>query len=371
MNLPLKLRKNIFVGSIVILTIVLLIFFKIRQTDKSNNKNVINQLFSENVRPIFTSENFNKKEIVSFALKGDLVLDKTKKKVLQLRSDSFGKKIIGIRNEDSIVVDNNYQNVIENFNLNYKQKNELDSILESYSKILSQLIYKDDNNLFAVNPNIGLVKASLNNALSNFISQKGNKKNTNFNKFDSLVKSKEKNGSNDYLIFSPDTVFYRQYEKVGKLNKYITESKKTIKPNKLNTLNFKTGNFKKKNSNIHIDSNFVNITIDNFLDENNFEDLKFYKKTIDSSKDKVKLSFQLADDSLDNIFVKFTYTDSTNNNIQYEINSDDFSNTVSNSIKIFSGKNLNEWIEYGIKMDSISRKIEQTKASNEIKKDGF
>ena len=64
MNLPLKLRKNIFVGSIVILTIVLLIFFKIRQTDKSNNKNVINQLFSENVRPIFTSENFNKKEIV-------------------------------------------------------------------------------------------------------------------------------------------------------------------------------------------------------------------------------------------------------------------------------------------------------------------
>lgn len=373
MNLPLKLRQNIFAVSIVILTLILLVIFKVQQSDEINLKNgdVIDQFYSETIKPIFTSESFDKKEVINFALKGDLVLDEKAKKVLQLRSDFNGKEVIGIKNEKLLSVNNNYDKVVNGLELSKKRKIELDSILENYSQILSQSIYKDENNSFAIDPNIGLVRLSLNKDLSNFVSKSKNHENMNLTVLNELLKGKQKNQSNDYLVFTPDTVFYSEYEKVEKINENITKNKKIIELKKLNLENEKASNLSKSNPNIYIDSNIVNITLDNLLNMDSFKELNFFNKTIDSTNKNIKLSFEFSDDTTNNIFLKFSYLDSANNKINYEMNSDDIGNAVSNSIKIFSGKNLNEWIEYGIKMDSISRKIEQTKASNEIKKDGF
>jgi len=373
MNLPLKLRQNIFAVSIVILTVILLVIFKVQQSDELNFKNgdVIDQFYSETIKPIFTSESFDKKEVINFALKGDLVLDEKAKKVLQLRSDFNGKEVVGIKNEKLLSVNNNYDKVVNGLELSEKRKIELDSILENYSQILSQSIYKDENNSFAIDPNIGLVRLSLNKDLSNFVSQSKNHENMNLTVLNELLKGKQKNQSNGYLVFTPDTVFYSEYEKVEKINENITKNKKIIELKKLNLENEKASNLSKSNPNIYIDSNIVNITLDNLLNIDSFKELNFFNKTIDSTNKNIKLSFEFSDDTTNNIFLKFSYLDSANNKINYEMNSDDIGNSVSNSMKIFSGKNLNEWIEYGIKMDSISRKIEQTKASNEIKKDGF
>ena len=373
MNLPLKLRQNIFAVSIVILTLILLVIFKVQQSDEINFKNgdVIDQFYSETIKPIFTSESFDKKEVINFALKGDLVLDEKAKKVLQLRSDFNGKEVVGIKNEKLLSVNNNYDKVVNGLELSEKRKIELDSILENYSQILSQSIYKDENNSFAIDPNIGLVRLSLNKDLSNFVSQSKNHENMNLTVLNELLKGKQKNQSNGYLVFTPDTVFYSEYEKVEKINENITKNKKIIELKKLNLENEKASNLSKSNPNIYIDSNIVNITLDNLLNIDSFKELNFFNKTIDSTNKNIKLSFEFSDDTTNNIFLKFSYLDSANNKINYEMNSDDIGNSVSNSMKIFSGKNLNEWIEYGIKMDSISRKIEQTKASNEIKKDGF
>jgi len=373
MNLPLKLRQNIFAVSIVILTVILLVIFKVQQSDELNFKNgdVIDQFYSETIKPIFTSESFDKKEVINFALKGDLVLDEKAKKVLQLRSDFNGKEVVGIKNEKLLSVNNNYDKVVNGLELSEKRKIELDSILENYSQILSQSIYKDENNSFAIDPNIGLVRLSLNKDLSNFVSQSKNHENMNLTVLNELLKGKQKNQSNGYLVFTHDTVFYSEYEKVEKINENITKNKKIIELKKLNLENEKASNLSKSNPNIYIDSNIVNITLDNLLNIDSFKELNFFNKTIDSTNKNIKLSFEFSDDTTNNIFLKFSYLDSANNKINYEMNSDDIGNSVSNSMKIFSGKNLNEWIEYGIKMDSISRKIEQTKASNEIKKDGF
>ena len=374
MKLPLKISQNIFAISIVILTLALLVIFKVQQSSeiKVKSGDVINQFYAETIKPIFTSDSFDKKEVINFALKGDLVLDEKAKKVLQLRSDFNGKEVIGIKKEKSLPTNKNYDKVVNGLELSVKRKIELDSILENYSQILSQSIYRDENNSFAIDPNIGLVRLSLNKDLSNFVSKGKNNVNKNLNILNSLLKIKQKKRSNDYLVFTPDTVFYSEYGKVEKINKNITKSKKIIELKKLNAENEKISNFGNSNANIYIDSNIVNITLDNLFDVNNFKELKYFTKTIDSTNKNVKLSFEFSDDTTDNIFLKFGYLDSANNKINYEMNSDDIGNAVSNSIKIFSGKNLNEWIEYGIKMDSISRKIEhKNKALNETKKDGF
>lgn len=372
MNLLIKLRKNIFTVSIAVLTLILLIVFRVQQSDEKNgtSSDVISEFFSSTVKPIFTSETFDKKQVLNFALEGDLVVDKNENKVLQLRNDLSGREVIGIKKVNLKNVDDNYDQVVEKLKLDSNRKNELDSILESYSDVLAQSVYKDENKAIAIDPQIGLVRVSLNKELSNFISKKKNQDYAINSTSVNLLNDKQNNQFRDYLVFTPDTVIHREYKNITKLNDKFKKNDKISTKYKIKMGDEKLTN--NKDFNVHIDSNLVNVTLDKFLNTDDFKNIQFFKKIIDSTDNNLKLSFELSGDATDKILFKFSYADSANNKIRYEMNTDDIGSAVSNSIKIFSGKNLDEWIEYGIKMDSISRNVEEkAKKLKKNKKDGI
>jgi|GEM_PF-3456107 len=369
MNLLTKLRQNIFATSIIVFTVILLVVFKYQQSQEKSNENVdfFSQFYSETIKPIFTSKTFDKKDVVNFAFSGNLLLDKDENKVLQLKSDLAGKEIISVKKDGVINTEDNYQNFINGLNLNNEQKVEFDSILDNYSKILAQSIYKDENNFFAIDPNIGTVKAALNKDLSNFV-KKG--KNENISKsyaFRDLLKENYKKSTNNYFVFTSDTVLLRQYKNIDEMNKNLAINQKMLEIEKVKYLDEKHLQLKEQDFSVYVDSNLINITLNGISNIENLEKVQSF------NKDNKGLSFsiKISDEEVGKPFINFSYSDGETD-AEMEMNSNNVEGAVSNSLKMYSGKNLDEWIEFGIKMDSISKNIEKKKnASNKKTKGDF
>jgi len=368
MNLIKKLSSNIFLSGIVILTITLLITLGIEQANKSHFENVdlINQLYSATFKPIFASNQIDKKEVLNFALDGNLFIDSNRNKVLEIQNDSAGHEVFGIREDSTRRSFDYYTQIINKLNVEKQRRIELDSILDVYSNIISKAIYSDENQVYAVDPQIGAIRTKLNKDLSNFIQKKQNVSQRQSNQLAETLKNESK--VRNYILFAPDTVYERQYEYVDAANVKIPEPPKIIPPSK-NQIKAGLMLMDKNNfMNIKIDTNFVNVTLNNIMDSDSFNDLSFLKTYFIDELNNSDLSFELANDSENNVSLKFSYSDSSNNKIKFGINSKDLEGSVSNSLKSVSGKSLGEWIEYGIKMDSISGKSKRTNSTPRNKK---
>jgi len=369
MNLLTKLRQNIFATSIIVFTVILLVVFKYQQSQEKSKENVdfFSQFYSETIKPIFTSKIFEKKDVVNFAVNGNLLLDKDENKVLQLNSDLSGKEIISIKKDGVFNTTDNYQNFVKGFDLDNEQKVEFDSILDNYSKILSQSIYKDDNDFFAVDPNIGKIRAALNKDLSNFIKNIKTEGDSQNYVFSNLLRENKKKSTNNYFVFTSDTVLLRQYKNFDEMNKNLAINQRMLSLQNIDNLNDELPKLDEHDFSVYIDSNLINITLNGISNMGKISNDKNFKKN-----DKgVSFSFKISDEEKDKSIINFSYSDGETD-AEMEMNSNNVEGAVSNSLKMYSGKNLDEWIEFGIKMDSISKNIEKKKnAANKKTKGDF
>ena len=356
-----SIRRNVFSIAIVFLTVTLLIVFGIDQRNKVDKKkgDVVNEFYSSTLKPLFTSEVIEKKDVLNFALEGDLVLDKSKNKVLQLSKNSDGREVLGIKRFDKNEDPDSYTMVVEMLKLeDGKRKDELDSILLLYSEELSKSIYKDKNSVLAVDPEIGIIRKLLNRDLSNFVKDKSSIDNS----LNLITKNRENKTVRDYLVFTSDTVYRRGYQ-------HIVSTNPNTEPEELSSIVENKGETEfpsmdeGKDFDIQIDSNFMSVTFNDFLEMDEFENIHLFKTFIDSTNKNINFSFEILEDTLDNVKLKLSYVDSANNKIRYEMSSDKIGEAIENSIKIFSGKDVEDWIEFGNKMDSISHKRNNNRES--------
>ncbi len=360
-----SIRRNVFSIAIVFLTITLLIVFGIDQRNKVDKKkgDVVNDFYSSTLKPLFTSEVIEKKDVLNFALEGNLILDKSKNKnkVLQLSKDSVGREVLGIKKFDKNEYADSYTMLVERLKLeDGKRKDELDSILLLYSEELSKSIYKDKNSLLAVDPQIGTIRKLLNKDLSNFVKDKSSIDNS----LNIITKNRENKTVRDYLVFTADTVYRRGYQHIASTNFNLTEQEELsgIVENKGET-EFPSMD-EGKDFDIQIDSNFMSVTFNDFLEMDEFENIHFFKTFIDSTNNNINFSFEILEDTLDNVKLKLSYVDSANNKIRYEMSSDEIGKAIENSIKMFSRKDVEDWIEFGNRMDSISQKTNNNRENN-------
>lgn len=356
-NLPLFLTGG--------LTIFLLFLFGSEQFNEENssNTNFANELYSTTLKPLFFSESIDEKDVLTFAVNGNLPLDEGNR-VLQVSKNSDGQEILEIIRDREIVLNNDYSRIVKKLKLTEDRKAKFDSILKSYQYELSNLVYLGDDSLIAVDPKIGLLRNSINYDLSTFIKEiqynllnKPHLTSMNSERLYDVLNNQSENKPRNYVVFTPDSILKREYHFVELEDELLEFQHKIIvlkTPKKIEPIEDTRFSFE-------IDSNFARVTVDNIYgDDLDLNDLNLFSMVIDSTQSDVKLSFEIVEDSTENITVKFSYVDSLNNSIKYEMNSDNIAVAFSNSLKLFSGKNLDEWIEYGIKMDSISRAMDST-----------
>jgi hypothetical protein len=225
MKNPLKLlntflsKKNLPFILTVGLTVFLLFLFGSEQFDREDFSNIslVDELYSATLKPLFSSNNIDKEDVLTFAVRGDLPLDENNR-VLQVNTDREGKETIEIIKNKEKITNDKYSLMVDKLQLDEEGKVEFDAILKSYQDELSDLVYYGDDSLIAVDPKIGMLRNSINYDLSTFI------KKTKYNVADlepldekrhpRLYEARsvpELNTPRHYIVFTPDSVVREEF----------------------------------------------------------------------------------------------------------------------------------------------------------------
>ena len=217
-------RYSPFLG-FAVLTVMLMIFLKF-------NPQVINRLveqqktnlagfYKQNLKPLLYAANLSNEDIFNFAFDNRLPLDKNNSQFLQLGYDTLGKGYFEIKTGNVGGSKNNLEKFIAALDLNAYQREKVDSILQAYAEDLQSQVLVNDKNTVAINPNIWNFKKAI---LADIIAFAQNANSKEFAKicpadvkfynnksFVSAINVVKKTKDNNYIFFTPDTIFSEPY----------------------------------------------------------------------------------------------------------------------------------------------------------------
>jgi hypothetical protein len=213
-----------FVG-FALLTILLMVFLKF-------NPQVINRLveqqktnlagfYKQNLKPLLYAANLSNEDIFNFAFENRLPLDKNNSQYLQLGYDTLGKGYFEIKTGNVAANQNNLEKFIAALDLNPHQKVKVDSMLQAYAEELQTQVLVNDKNTVAINPDIWNYKKAI---LADIIAFAQNANSKEFSKicpvdikfynnksFVNAINEIKKPKNNNYIFFTPDTIFSEPY----------------------------------------------------------------------------------------------------------------------------------------------------------------
>jgi hypothetical protein len=214
------------IAGFLALTVLIMIFLKYNpqviehlvEQQKSN----LTGFYKQNLKPLLYAANLTNEDVFNFAFNRQLPLDKTNSQYLQLGYDTTGNGFFEIKTGNIASNRNNLDKFIRALNLNSQQKEKVDSILQNYAEDLQSQVLVNDKNTVAINPNIWNYNKAI---LADIIAFANNANEKEFAKIvpaglpyydkNSIVKvinEVKKTQDNQYIFFTPDTIFSENYE---------------------------------------------------------------------------------------------------------------------------------------------------------------
>jgi hypothetical protein len=252
----LKIRKWAPVVGFSILTIGLMLILKFNPSvlDRlvETQKTKIAGFYQENLKPLLFAANLTNDDIFNFAFYKQLPLDKSNNQYIQLSTDSSGNEYFEIKKTNDVPASDNLNRFITALNLNSQQKEQVDSIINSYAQELQSQILVNDKNTVAINPNLWNYNKALVADLYAFASKTKSKEFAkiipasyhyiNQSEVARAVREIKANKNDQYIFIAPDTIFSEKYAfDRAKFGKEMLELKKNLK-----NLNKETENYSYK-----------------------------------------------------------------------------------------------------------------------------
>ena len=275
--------------------------------------------YKENLRPLLFASELTNEDIFNFAFFNQLPLDNTKSQYIQLGSDQAGNEYFEINTAGFSANEDNFNKFVETLSLSADQKQKFDSIMSSYAEALQTQILVNDKNTVAISPNLWNFRKAIAADILAFAktSSEGvsNALPVLF-KVESPVVQKvvhkvRTNRDNEYIFFTPDTLFidkfvFNEDEFKQEMELAKTEMKRSVEEikwhekemQKLSLVNLKLDSslikLRKaprvdKNINIFIDSNVCRVNIDRIeIPEIEFPDMDSLEAIINEATKQVK-----------------------------------------------------------------------------------
>jgi hypothetical protein len=227
-----------------LLTVILMFFFKynpdvIDDIVKEQHSNLA-ALYKENLKPLLFAADLTNEDIFNFAFYHRLPLDKNVNQVLQLGYSKDGKEFFEIKKARPVLPENNYEKFMAVLNLNRKEKEQMDSILESYKDELEMQILANEKNTIAINPNLWNYNKAIAADLISFAREAnvaeltkilpGNLPVYNKSKVRRIVSEVKSIRPAEFIFLTPDTIFSDEYAfDQQKLRQEIRKMKEELK----------------------------------------------------------------------------------------------------------------------------------------------
>lgn len=209
------------VSGLVVVTIILMIFLKYNPSilnkivqEQSSN---LAGFYKENLKPLLYASNLSNEDIFNFAFYKELPLDDNNEQFLQIGNDSDGVEFFELKKSSYNIQENNYEKFVNALNLNARQKQSFDSILQHYAAELQTQVLVNNRNAVAINPNIWNYNKAIAAELVQFASTVNEPE---FNKLllhrdrfidandvVKIVDEVKANDDNNYIFLTPDTIF--------------------------------------------------------------------------------------------------------------------------------------------------------------------
>ncbi len=382
------LKKYIpFIG-LASLTILLMIFFKINSNKGAKifeeGKVILADFYVQNLKPLFYDSEITRDDIFEFAVNNQIPIDKEDKKSLQIGTDDSGEEYFQIISTPEAKNENNYYAFKKILNLNESQQKLLDSLLDSYREDLYSAVLVNDDNTYAINSELHLIQKAIAYDLYEFTYSL--KPGSSFSssvkadqvKLDNFVYSFRKNDTNNFIVFAQDTILEtslvfdklkleNDIEKLHfdkqKLKDQIAKNNFTVavvkdELNKLSAgISQKSVVVRKDKKNdkvIVVNNGKINLGIPN-IDLSSLSDLP---KNIELLSN---MHINLTTDSVNNqLSLSLTTNDEKSKAINFVIGLDEreIEKAIEESVKNINWENINEWEEFGLKIDSLASSFE-------------
>jgi len=365
-----KIKRNLPIVGLVILTVSLLICFGIEQFDnssKTNENDLLSDLYSNTLKPLFLEEKLTKEDVLNFALYNNLPVDKRENKILEVKNNSVGDEIIEIKKADIKKDTDNYSKFVNIMNLDKRQKNELDSLLEEFKKNITNTIFSDDEQTLAVDARIGLLHRVLRTEIFDFISRIKTKRSVEqlyaertLESFNEAIEKERNKSVRSYIFFTPDTVIQSEAEFVrGKTSQPVNKNEPSVFMPVLKVVSERDATKEEKGFSFNMDSNAIKVVLsDDFLKSLDIENYNELKSVLDSSSTQFEISIGLPDENGIKLSITGTNPDSAKE-YRYEFNLEDFGDMINNAVDIPSQSSVVDWVEFGANMSSLAVKLQE------------
>lgn len=205
-------------------TILLMVFFKFNPNVLDNmfeeQKSNLEEFYAQNLRPLFLEDKVSNDDLMNFAFHKEIPINKSSNQVLRLEDTPEGGAVMEVgaplgQRSDRF----SYDSYVNSLDLDSSERQQIDSIMESYSELVTKSILVDnDNNTLAFAPKLVNVQAALQAELLAFASEYGRDMKAGFlpqfrdvsHEVQRLVSTTKSIGPEEYYVFSsdaPDTIF--------------------------------------------------------------------------------------------------------------------------------------------------------------------
>ncbi|VAX21705.1 hypothetical protein MNBD_IGNAVI01-780, partial [hydrothermal vent metagenome] len=190
----------------------------------------------------------------------------------------------------------------------------------------------------------------------------------NFNK---VIENKKNKSVRNYIFFTPDTVIQSDAEFFrGKSSQPVNKKEPSVFLPVLKVIpesDKNVGIVKKENGfSFNIDSNVVKVVLtESFLKDLDIENYDDLKSVLDSSSNKFEISIGLPSKKGMHISISGSNPDSADE-FRYEFNLEDFGDLINQAVSAPIPPSVEDWVEFGIKMDSLAIKLQELDSLDSI-----
>jgi len=219
-----KIRKWSPVIGVAVLTVALMLLLKFNPDFLKNlfeeQKSNLAGFYKENLKPLLLAANLSNEDIFNFAFYNQLPLDNTKTQYIQVGSEPSGDEYFEISTAGLMIEEGSFKKFMESLALNSDQEQQFDSIMGSYAEALQSQILVNDKNTVAISPNLWNYQKAIVADILSFA--KGRSEEVAgimpalFKVQSPVVKqvvhSVKTNKDNEYIFFTPDSLFIDTFE---------------------------------------------------------------------------------------------------------------------------------------------------------------